>query len=998
MKLNARTFTRAALLAGAVALATSRTAVAGARPRPTPTPTPTPTAKPKLWGFADLHAHPATHMGFGANDGKDGLISGSPGLTANNGELADLLPCNADKHTGSLDLVEDGTQVMAFTALDGSTGANHTKGGWPNFYGWPSARSLTHQQMHVDWIYRAWQGGLRLMVASATDNKLLSALWANSAELPSQWDLNQISDWDSAVKQLDYIWKMAGANPTWMQIAKNAADAEKIIAKGKLALVLGVEMDDLSADDIATLHDVFWVNVVNPIHLANNRHFGGSGVYSNLFNTMNWELWTGPQEHYKVRYESTIGFRLGAPLKMGTDVLPLLQPPFVFKDYVTPTDSPNSACDEGLDFCHFGDLLTIDGQANADGLNGEGKNGLVKLWKKGMVIDIAHMSDYSQLDTISMAKSFGTQVGTVPIIDSHTDLRAPITDPGSRSVTERKLLPSTASQISALGGMIGLGTEGDIGARTISKEQGTPMVKLSDGQDYVYDLENPRLRLGIGTGADDKHEDSFVHVHATIDGTEQDLGYLEFPHKDDLMGHYMTSLHGFDANSVNWATVKLPAGTKLASLSSLRLTLDQTDPSCVAFCDNWDLQRFEVYYVGRTSIARLYSRRQDPWIHRFKARLDSEGSPDASFDLLPDGREIVDIEMVDGNDPADNDKGKVSIQYVGGGVSDDIWFDSITQTGGMFSGLYRERPYPLARGTTVFDIESVKLGIGDIAQVGCGLECDNWDLNSVRISQPDPNGTRVVIERSSSPAFRFTGENPNRTLAVRVESEPPIFAPSITAPNAQVQWVQIAIQTDDDDLQFGVELTGTLVVDGLDVPPFSLNQGAKWFDGTSHLTIVKLPAPVKVEAIRRLMIHYGDQKNDDWKIGSIEIQALGKPITTWTAQYQKTLGIMNGRGIAIGTDLNGLNPLIPFSETRVTYPLAPPATPAGYVPLGSEQVAGNRHFDFHTEGISNVGQLPEFLQAIQNVSYSTATEPLFHSADDFVQMWKRIEKAAAFIP
>lgn len=986
-----------ALFAG-LALLAAAPLRAGEPPRPTPTPfptrTPTPTPTPRpLWGFADLHAHPASHLGFGANDGNAGVFYGAPGKTANAGEIVNLKPCDADKHSSSFDLVEDGTQVSVFTALDGSTGANHTTGGFPDFEGWPSARSLTHQQMHVDWLRRAWAGGLRLMVASATDNKLLSALWANSAELPNQWDLAQYSDYDSAKKQLQYITEMVAAND-WMAIAKNAADAEKLIANGKLAVVLGLEMDDLTPEQILSLRDQFGVVVVNPIHLADNPSFGGSGVYSNLFNTMNREVWG---YHYDVRTDPSIGYRLSAPLKMGTDVLPLLQPPFVFKDYVTTSDGSDSACgaDNRYEFCHVGDVLTVDGHANAHGLFPAGKGAMTQLFKRAMIVDIAHMSDLSQRDTLELAARLTVPM---PVIDSHTDLRVPLGGLGSHAVTERKLLPKHASAIRSVGGMIGLGTEGDIQARTISREQNSPLARISTGQTFFYDLDNPRLRLGIGTGEDNLEDKSKVRATVTIGGVEHVIGWLKEPHNDLLEQNDLEELEELSNHSIHWVTVKLPAGTKLSEVQKLKLELVQENPSCQLDCDNWKVDRFEVYYLSRAQAARLYSKKANPYLHYFKAHNDNPPleTPDWTVSLAPDGREVVDVEMTTGNDAVDDGKGWLALQYVGGGVNGDIWDNALTPTNGMFSGLYFERPVVLPAGRTVADIQVATFGINPAAQIGCQLSCDNWDLSSIRISQPNPLGTRVVLERSSAPAFRFTGTDPTVSLAVRLETEPPILPPSITAPNPDVQWVEIAVQTETDDLQRDMQVTGTLQVDGLTVPPFSLNQGAKWFDGTSHLTIVKLPAPVKVSAIRRLDIHLDGPKQDDWKIGSVEIHALGKPIAGWYEQYQTALGLMGGKGIAIGTDLNGLNPLVPFSEVPVAYPLAPPVAPAGYSPLATAQTSGNRVFDFELEGISNVGQLPEFMQAVQNASgVPASTAPLFRSAGDFVEMWKKVEAAAA---
>ena len=46
----------------------------------------------------------------------------------------------------------------------------HNTGGFPNFDGWPGWRDYTHQQVYVDWLRRAYDGGLRLMVMTAVNN------------------------------------------------------------------------------------------------------------------------------------------------------------------------------------------------------------------------------------------------------------------------------------------------------------------------------------------------------------------------------------------------------------------------------------------------------------------------------------------------------------------------------------------------------------------------------------------------------------------------------------------------------------------------------------------------------------------------------------------------------------------------------------------------------------------------------------------------------------
>src|SRR5215510_1384532 len=216
---------------------------------------------PPLWGFSDLHTHPASTYAFGGDEnGENGIMHGKPGLAytpdknvENQHLQSDLPSCDADQH-GDMwwDLVKDGTRSGAFSALDGSPGGNHLASGFPTFDGWPDARSLTHQQMHVQWLHRAWEGGLRLMVASTVDNQVLAALWGKDWFQLFEEELGDVADKDykSARLQLQAIEVIATANSDWMAIARNGAEARQIIAAGKLALVLGLEQDSLSIDDI----------------------------------------------------------------------------------------------------------------------------------------------------------------------------------------------------------------------------------------------------------------------------------------------------------------------------------------------------------------------------------------------------------------------------------------------------------------------------------------------------------------------------------------------------------------------------------------------------------------------------------------------------------------------------------------------------------------------------------------------------------------------------
>ena len=56
---------------------------------------------------------------------------------------------------------------------------------------------------------------------------------------------------------------------------------------------------------------------------------------------------------------------------------------------------------------------------------------------------------------------------------------------------------------------------------------------------------------------------------------------------------------------------------------------------------------------------------------------------------------------------------------------------------------------------------------------------------------------------------------------------------------------------------------------------------------------------------------------------------------------------------------------------------------------------GNRALDFNTEGLLHVGMLPELIEDVRREGISDSDlEPLFHSAESFLQMWSRAEQLA----
>ena len=496
--------------------------------------TPPPTA-PELAGWADLHAHPASHLAFGApNSGGTELFSGLPGLSRNADTLfADLPPCKGDHFWDDIDIVRSSLRTAARNGLE--MGYPHGQNGAPTFSDWPHARSVIHQQMHITWVWRAYMGGQRLMVASVTDNNTLAMIW-NRHQFATRPSADPNFDFESAKRQLAFIERWARANSAWMQIVTTPQEARNAIRANKMAIVLGVELDKLSTDQVLTLIRDYRVRQVIPIHLANNQ-FGGTAAYKEMFNTANHFL---NGSFIKVTEDSDLRFRFKRPqylryaevtevgdflsglaafLTLGTIGVGAMIP--------TPVDDATYA---GLRYA------TTRGQRNAHPAN---ETELKKIFRTGVMVDVAHMSQLAQVATLRISTA-----ANYPVMNSHSGLRSGVAD------TERDMRTSDARTMARLGGVLGIGTTGDNDLAVIANEE------PADKEKYVVRLtgssrewlRNPRvphvsspatsygwLRTTVSTGADDKRDNEGAWVVLVLKSGKR-LEFLLVPRSEGLGG------------------------------------------------------------------------------------------------------------------------------------------------------------------------------------------------------------------------------------------------------------------------------------------------------------------------------------------------------------------------------------------------------------------------------------------------------------------------------
>lgn len=200
-----------------------------------------------VWGVADTHTHPFAddaydqgrvffyNQSFGP---KDQVLTKDIGVTS--------LP------SGLIHQVTAGSMHMQ------NPGFNQPSAGWPDFDKFPSYNVILHQEMYSDWLYRAFLGGLHLIVAHAVNNGLLCVV---SAGIGSGMNADSCDDVAAVQRQLNDARRMEayldaqclsaapprclGPHRGWFHIVTSPQEARSTINAGQLAVVLGIEVDQL---------------------------------------------------------------------------------------------------------------------------------------------------------------------------------------------------------------------------------------------------------------------------------------------------------------------------------------------------------------------------------------------------------------------------------------------------------------------------------------------------------------------------------------------------------------------------------------------------------------------------------------------------------------------------------------------------------------------------------------------------------------------------------
>lgn len=422
-------------------------------------------------GFADIHNHQFANLAFGGNaivGEAFGPIANalSPSHDAENHGLAHRL----DVVGSWLALRPNPLNIWSPGSPWGSPPLDVTlliypNDGYPGFGGWPQFYDVTHQKVYEDWLYRAVQGGLRLMVMFAVDSPKLCQSTRNDGRECENEMATIDRQINAAYRMQGYIDdKAGGPGQGWYRIVTTPAEARRVIQEGKLAVVLGIETAHLfSCDPEESPPSCYGTSGVRIYRNKGVSHFfiihqgdssfGGAAYFAPLVQRQtNWlgDQWKRPIATYDL--------------------------------YTIP--------------CNQYDL----GRCNAQGLTEDGRDMIEELMRSGALIDIDHMSGSASAATIAIAQQY-----QYPLVASHAGFNE--INSGAQD-HEGQLTSLELTQIQNLGGMVGLiSGQGDLREVDTYQRPGGHTVRHVCGrstetfaQAYYYAIDHaPGMPVAIGT-------------------------------------------------------------------------------------------------------------------------------------------------------------------------------------------------------------------------------------------------------------------------------------------------------------------------------------------------------------------------------------------------------------------------------------------------------------------------------------------------------------------
>jgi microsomal dipeptidase-like Zn-dependent dipeptidase len=375
-----------------------------------------------LRGFADLHTHLFANLAYGG-----AVFWGAP--YHEKGINIALAWCDYTWEFGTDSIPipylgytahsPRGSQSLNSPFIGFMEGEHDVQGAGP-LSGWPKYTTRFHQQMYYRWLERAYKGGQRLMVMLAVNNELLcEGLSVAGIPIPIARrrldfdcdDMFAVNKQIEATKALEEFIDNEHNGDGWFRIATSPAKAREIIENGKMAVVLGIEVDALfgckpqntSCDEnhIRTKLKQYYdmgIRHIFPFHAYNNA-FGGAGIYQPMMSIANNAITGQP---FTLNTDKSECEDLGYNFNATSDFDNILD---WFSDYVPGIlDIPIYSNDDEVKFF-----------CNADDLSDKGRFLINEMMDLGIIIDVDHMSYKTREEVLDLAEE-----RDYPLVSSHS--------------------------------------------------------------------------------------------------------------------------------------------------------------------------------------------------------------------------------------------------------------------------------------------------------------------------------------------------------------------------------------------------------------------------------------------------------------------------------------------------------------------------------------------------------------------------------------------------
>ncbi|MDX6673693.1 MAG: hypothetical protein QOH11_1111, partial [Solirubrobacteraceae bacterium] len=126
----------------------------------------------------------------------------------------------------------------------GNPAQPHDTRGYPQMTAW-GHNNLTYEGTYWRWIQRAWLGGLRLMVMSVNENRVLCELEPTHQTNCDEMDTVRRGFQDIRELQRYVDAQAGGPGKGFFQIVTDPYQARRVINQGKMAVVLEIEVSEL---------------------------------------------------------------------------------------------------------------------------------------------------------------------------------------------------------------------------------------------------------------------------------------------------------------------------------------------------------------------------------------------------------------------------------------------------------------------------------------------------------------------------------------------------------------------------------------------------------------------------------------------------------------------------------------------------------------------------------------------------------------------------------